>query len=61
MIFPQRVADGVIAVKNVNPNGLPRAIRTETLTISVLKYVRRSMALREQKSAYVGMRKVGVL
>ena len=40
-------------MKNIRPNGLSRAIG------NFLEYVRRSMTLRNQKSAYVSMRKVG--
>lgn len=56
-IFLQRAADSAMAAKNTRLNGLPRAIRNE---ITVSEYVRRSMTLRKQRSAYDGMRKVGV-
>lgn len=54
-LFPKRAAGAVIAAENAKLNGLPRASRKRNL-----KYVRRSVALREQRSAYVGMRKAGV-
>ena len=59
LVFPKRAAGGGIAVLGVNQNGLPRASRKENVytNFQFSKYVRRSMTLRKQKSAYVSMRK----